>query len=61
VTSEARVASRELPQLPQKDEVDGLFAPHLVQTLISGFPHWAQKLLTGGLSARHFEQVMTSP
>jgi hypothetical protein len=34
---------------------------HFVQGLVSAFPHFAQKLLAGGLLVPHFEQRIGLP
>jgi hypothetical protein len=45
-----------VPHLPQKSEVGGFSALHFPQSLASGLPHFAQKLLVEELFVPHFEQ-----
>jgi hypothetical protein len=49
------------PHLPQKFDAGRFSAPHLAQSVISGFPHCAQKLFPGGLLVPHFEQRIGLP
>jgi hypothetical protein len=49
------------PHLPQKSDVAGFSALHFAQCFASAVPHFAQKLLAGGLLVPHFEQRIDAP
>ena len=47
--------------MPQKSDVGGFSVLHFAQSLVSAFPHFAQKLLADGLLVPHFEQRIDAP